>query len=218
MDESLRRAMADLNAWIRLAPLLTEYLPFSATATLRPTGLTALLDEVLLGSRTVLVECGSGPSSIVLARLLARRGFGHLLSIENDQRWAAYVDTQLRREGLHGIAKVVHAPLAKNASGLLWYSSEVVSEAVAAYVDQHGLVDMLIVDGPPSTDPGQSMIRYPALPSLRWALAPGATLVLDDVDRPGELTVAARWQDEYDLRTRSDPSGTRLAIATLNTE
>ncbi|WP_086820856.1 class I SAM-dependent methyltransferase [Allokutzneria sp. NRRL B-24872] len=215
MDESLRRAMADLNAWMRLGPLLTEYLPFSATATLRPTGLTALLDEVLLGGRTVLVECGTGPSTIVLARLLARRGYGRLLSIDNDERWTTYAETQLRREGLHGVAKVVHAPLAENANGMRWYSTEVVSPAVAAYVDQYGLVDMLIVDGPPSTDPGQSMIRYPALPTLRWAMAPGATLVLDDVDRPGELTVAARWQDEYDLITRSDPSGTRLAISTL---
>ncbi|MBP2475365.1 hypothetical protein JOF53_004237 [Crossiella equi] len=219
MNDSLARAVADLAAWQKLSPLLTEYLPFTSAA-LRPTGLIAVLDEVMIGNRTVLLECGSGSSTIVVARMLGRRGFGHLLSIEHDERWAAFVNTQLRREGLHQVARSVHMPLGQHPSAvgsLDWYSPVLVHREVTSYVDRFGLVDLLLVDGPPSADQGRSLARYPAVPVLRWALAPGATIMLDDVDRPGELTVLTRWQEEYGLRGRTDPSGTRLAIGSLPT-
>lgn len=218
MNESLVRAMADVAAWHKLAPLLTEYLPFTE-ASLRPSGLTAVLDEAMIGNRTVLLECGSGSSTVLFARFLARRGFGHLLSLEHDERWAAFVNTQLRREGLHQIARVVHTPLSSHPAAvgtLEWYAPRLVHEEVVAYVDRYGLIDLLLVDGPPAFEPGKDLARYPALPVLRWALAPGASILLDDVDRPGELTVVTRWQEQFGLRFRTDPTGSRLAVAQMD--
>lgn len=206
------RDLADLGAWLRLAPLLTEYLPFTARE-LRPSGLTMLLDEVLVGARSVLVECGCGSSSVVIARLLARRGFGHLLSLEDDEKQAAFVASQLRREGLGQVARVVHVPLTKHPAALGkagWYSPQVVHDEVSEYVDKHGLVDLLLVDGPN----GDDLVRYPALPVFRGVLAPGAAVLLDDVGQPGELTVMDRWHREFGLRFKTNQS-TRLAVAQL---
>ncbi|AHH93548.1 hypothetical protein GCM10010174_31080 [Kutzneria viridogrisea] len=206
-----QREFADLAAWLRLAPLLTEYLPFTA-GELAPSCLTALLDEVLVGARSVLVECGCGSSTVVIARLLARRGFGHLLSLEDDERRAAFVSSQLRREGLGHVARVVHVPLGKHPAALAktgWYAPQVVHQEVSDYVDQHGLVDLLMVDGPS----GEDLIRYPALPVLRGVLAPGASVLLDDVGQPGELTVLDRWRREFGLRFRTTTP--RLACARL---
>ncbi|MCP2258101.1 Methyltransferase domain-containing protein [Streptoalloteichus tenebrarius] len=220
MDGSLARAVADLGAWLRLAPLLTEYLPFPERA-LRPSALAALLDEVLVGNRTVLVELGSGPSSVVLARLLARRGFGRLLSIEHDERWAAFVNLQLRREGLHHLVRVVHAPLTPHPAaldGLPWYSPTLVRDEVTAYVERFGLIDLLLVDGPdlptappapttPSAPLGEGnpgLVRYPAMPVLRGALAPGASLLVDDVE--ASAAVLNRWADEYGTTFRRSPT------------
>ena len=191
----------DVAALLRLAPLLTEYLPVTERE-LRPSALTMLLDEVLVGARSVLVECGCGSSSVVLARLLHRRGFGHLLSLEHDERQAAFVASQLRREGLGHVARVVHVPLSPHPAAIGtsgWYSPQIVHDEVADYVDRFGLVDLLLVDGPL----GDELVRYPALPVLRGVLAPGAPVLLDDIGRPGELTVMERWRREFGLRFRS---------------
>jgi predicted O-methyltransferase YrrM len=196
------RAAADVSAWIRLTPLLTEYLPFTR-ADLRPSALTVLLDEVLLGARSVLVECGCGAGSVLIARLLHRRGFGHLLSLEHDERQAAFVASQLRREGLGHVARVVHVPLTPHPAAIGsagWYAPEIVHDEVSEYVDRYGLVDLLLVDGPS----GDDLIRYPAMPVFRGVLAPGAAVLLDDIGRPGELTVMDRWRREFELRFRSE--------------
>ncbi|APU12243.1 MULTISPECIES: class I SAM-dependent methyltransferase [Actinoalloteichus] len=218
MDDSFHQAVADLAAWQRLGPLLTDYLPFPA-GSLRPTAIVALLDEVLIGDRSVVVQCGSGSSSILLARLLSRRGFGRLLALEHDERAAAFVTSQLRRERLSEVARVVHTPLTAHPAalgGLAWYEPSVVFEMVTTFVDRNGLVDLLLVDGPPSADRGPSpdLSRYPALPVLRGALSPGATVLVDDADRLSEQAVLDRWSREFGLRFRHDETA-GLAVAVV---
>ncbi|RDI18677.1 class I SAM-dependent methyltransferase [Lentzea flaviverrucosa] len=211
MDDSLVRELADLSALQRLGSLNTEYLPQLA-GDLRPAALVAVMDEVVLGARTVLVELGCGSSSVLLARLLQQRGFGHLLSIEHDERTAAFVASQLRREGLGSAARVVHAPLSRHPAALSrhgqWYAPQQVHDEVLGYVERFGLVDLLLVDGP-----GFGDSRYPALPVLSAVLAPGATVLADDADRPDEQAVLTRWSEEFGLEFRTAPR-TSLAVAT----
>jgi hypothetical protein len=78
LDDSLARELADLSALQRIGSLDTEYLP-QLSGDLRPAALVAVMDEIVLGARTVLVALGCGASSVLLARLLQQRGFGHLL-------------------------------------------------------------------------------------------------------------------------------------------
>jgi hypothetical protein len=211
LDDSLARELADLSALQRLGSLNTEYLPTTSDE-LRPAALVAVMDEIVLGARTVLVELGCGSSSVLLARLLSQRGFGHLLSIEHDERTAAFVASQLRREGLGSVARVVHAPLSRHPAALSrhgqWYSPQQVHDEVLGYVERFGLVDLLLVDGP-----GFGDSRYPALPVLRAVLAPGATVLADDVDRPDEQAVLARWSEEFGMEFRTAPR-TSLGAAT----
>ncbi|KOV79602.1 class I SAM-dependent methyltransferase [Nocardia sp. NRRL S-836] len=208
MDDSLARELADLSALQRLGPLSSEYLPWTS-GELRPAALVAVMDEIVLGARTVLVELGCGSSSVLLARLLAQRGFGHLLSIEHDERTAAFVASQLRREGLSTVARVVHAPLSRHPAALSrhgqWYAPQLVHDEVFGYVDAFGLVDLLLIDGP-----GFGDSRYPALPVLRGVLAPGATVLVDDADRADEQSVLVRWAEEFGVRFRNAP---RTSIA-----
>ncbi|GGM58260.1 hypothetical protein GCM10012275_31810 [Longimycelium tulufanense] len=227
MDDTLASVVADLAAWLRLAPLLTEYLPFPERA-LRPAAVASFLDEVLVGNRTVLLELGCGPSTVLLARLLDRRGFGRLLALEHDEKWAAFVDLQLRRESLHHLARVVHVPLAPHPAAVLnlpWYAPRPARDEVTAYVERFGLVDLLMVDGPdlrygptlpglPAADPSSDLVRQPTLPVLRGALAPGATVLVDDADRPGTRALLGRWGEEYGLTFHINKS-TGLAAAQL---
>ncbi|MGW6443538.1 class I SAM-dependent methyltransferase [Lentzea sp. NPDC055074] len=210
MDDSLARELADLSALQRLGSLNTEYLP-QLLGDLRPATLVAVMDEIVLGARTVLVALGCGSSSVLLARLLQQRGFGHLLSIEHDERTAAFVASQIRREGLGSAARVVHASLSRHPAALSrhgqWYAPQQVHDEVLGYVERFGLVDLLLVDGPGSGDS-----RYPALPVLSAVLAPGATVLADDADRPDEQSVLTRWSGEFGLEFAVTPR-TSLAVA-----
>jgi predicted O-methyltransferase YrrM len=189
-------AEADLHAWQILTPLLARdpYLPWTS-GSMRPAALVAVCNEIVHGDRTRIVECGSGLSTVVLARLLRERGDGTLVALEHDRHWAALVEEQLRKENLGEIARVHYAPLGADPP---WY-------------DLHGsdrlpgAVDLLIVDGPPAFDPGHGTRRAPALPWFDERLVAGATVILDDVDRPGEREVLSGWERSSDWRFALDP-------------
>jgi len=66
----------------------------------------------------------------------------------------------------------------------------------------------------PAFEPGHGLARHPALGVLRDRLVPGATVVLDDVERPGEQEVVRRWEDEFGLTFRR-VADAGVAIATV---
>ncbi|MBA3328623.1 MAG: class I SAM-dependent methyltransferase [Solirubrobacterales bacterium] len=181
----------DLHAWHVLRPLLDVggYLPWS-TGAMRPAALVLVCNEIVHRGRTRVVECGSGASTVVLARLLRERGAGSVAAVEHDGAWAALVGDLLRREALDGVARVVHAPLRGDPP---WYASA----ALDALPPE---IDLLVVDGPPAHLAGEEHRRVPALGFFEPRLVPGATVVLDDLHRPGEREVLARWEAETPWR------------------
>jgi hypothetical protein len=192
---------ADLHARQILTPLLVAggYLPWTS-GSMRPAAMVEVCNEIVHGARSRVVECGSGASTVLLARLLRGRGGGRLTAIEHDRHWAALVAEQLRREGLESIAQVLHAPLDGEPE---WYA--------AAELDPiPSQVDLLIVDGPPAFHPGTGTSRAPALPWFEERLTDDATVMLDDVDRPGEREVIAGWEAAGEWRFEAG-SGTGLA-------
>lgn len=185
----------DLHAWHVLRPLLDRggYLPWT-TGSMRPAGLVAVCNDVVHGARTRIVECGSGVSTVVLARLLRERGAGGVVAVEHDAHWAAVVRDQLRRESLQDVARVVDARLQGEPP---WYAPTALAELPAE-------VDLLVVDGPPACAAGQATSRAPALGWFAPRLVAGATVVLDDIARPGEREVVAGWQASGEWRFELD--------------
>jgi hypothetical protein len=192
----------DLHAWHVLRPLLDRggYLPWT-TGSMRPAALVVVCNEIVHGARTRIVECGSGVSTVLLARLLRERGAGRLVALEHDRHWAALVHEQLRREALDGIARVLDAPLEGEPP---WYGP-------ARLVDVPDELDLLVVDGPPACDAGHGMRRAPALPRFDERLVVGATVALDDIARPGERDVLVGWEASTDWRFALD-EGAGVAI------
>ena len=174
----------------------------SAWSLARP-GLALVCDLVAAGRQTI-VECGSGLSTIVLARLLARIGKGELHAIEHDADWAALGRRRLAAERLGGVASVIEAPLRNDPiadPGCRWYDPRSLDALPRG-------IDLLLVDGPPaSPEAGLGGSRYPALPRLADRLAPGAAIVLDDADRAGERRVLERWRSEHGIALRPTPAG-----------
>jgi predicted O-methyltransferase YrrM len=171
---------------------------------MRPAGLVRVCNEIVHGDRTRILECGSGVSTVLLARLLEERGRGALTSLEHDAHWATLIQDHLRREHLDEIARVVHAPLEGNPP---WYRLDGMPDEI----------DLLIVDGPPAFEPGHGARRTPALPRFDDKLVDDAAVILDDIDRRGEQQTIATWQASNSWRFQLDlPAG--VAIGRRQTE
>jgi predicted O-methyltransferase YrrM len=195
------------------------YLPWGA-GTMRVAGLVAVCNDVVLSNRRCLLELGSGTSTVVLARLLRERwpgGEQRQVAVEHDGAWADWVRDQLRREGLAERVTVLHVPLAPHRhgqAGLAWYDQDQLRAGLDAALDG-GAVDLLVVDGPPADTADKVLARYPALPALHGRLAPGATVVLDDVERPGEQEVLDRWEREFEIRFERRAAAAGVALGHL---
>ena len=178
----------DADAWQILSPLLVRggYLPWT-TGSMRPAGLVEVCNEIIHCHRTRILECGSGVSTLLLARLLRERERGGLTSLEHDAHWATLIHDQLQREHLTQIARVIHAPLHGDPP---WYRLDEMPDEI----------DLLIVDGPPAFDPGHGARRAPALVRFDDTLVDGAAVILDDIDRPGEQQIIATWETSTSWR------------------
>lgn len=166
--------------------------PLMSGWALEPSSLAALVDVVLERQPRLVVECGSGVSTIWLGRAVNRYG-GRVVALEHLGEYAEAAREDLIKHGLSEVAEVRLAPLESYqlpGGEYLWYGRE----------EWSGLqnIDMLVVDGPPKATGERA--RYPALPLLADALAPGALIVVDDVHREDERAIVAAWQETGRLR------------------
>jgi predicted O-methyltransferase YrrM len=156
-----------------------------------------------------VVECGSGASTVAIARRLREAEQGRVMSLEHDPSFAAATRARLDEERLEGWAVVVDAPLVVHAAtGVGWYDRR----ALDALPDR---IELLLVDGPPAGERAIERGRYPALPELGQRLVPGATVILDDASRPGEAWVLARWRERLGFAYEVDRA-TGIAIGRLD--
>jgi predicted O-methyltransferase YrrM len=197
--EGVRQSAADTAALLNLFTLVRveQEVPPPDGWALQAETLLAMVGHVLSERPTTVVECGSGTSTVWLAYALRQVGSGRLVALEHDEHYAEVTQQALVRNGLQDWADVRIAPLESVRAGgeeHKWY-------ARAAWEDLTK-IDLVLVDGPPGHVANHA--RYPAFPSLAAALAPNATVVLDDVNRPQEQAVLDRW-------TREPVAGRRLS-------
>ena len=162
------------------------------------TGLLRLLVEHILEHKPrLVVEFGSGASTLVLARALKLAGGGSLISFDQHPDFVDATRQWLADYGLE--ADLRSAPLAPSPDGWpgLWYDHGPLPTGI----------DLMLIDGPPwSVHP----LTRGAAASLFDHIAPGGTIMLDDAARPGERLVARRWRKLHpDFDFRLDKSGTK---------
>ncbi len=84
-----------------LQPLLNNdpYLPFSEFS-LRPSHLVRVFNELVLNDRRLVIEFGSGISTILLGRLIKKNNLNtKVVAIDHDVNWVNKVNNLLRKEG-----------------------------------------------------------------------------------------------------------------------
>lgn len=200
----------DLLALQALGPLSSSYLPWTVSA-MRPSGVTAVLNDIVVNRRRRVVELGGGVSTLYIGRLLLG-GDGRLWTVEHDERWADFLEHQVAGEGLDEVVTVVRAPLAPMDAGwpgedARWYDRDRLRAAVG---DQR--VDLLVVDGPPAFQAGRNHARYPAVPFFAPTLADDYTVVLDDIDRFGEQDIVESWERALGVRFERRLVDGRIAV------
>ena len=134
-----------------------------------------------------ILECGTGASTIVLGILCGKRNV-EVWSLEHFPEWRERVSEALNENGLSEV-HVCASPL-KDYGDFAWYDPP-----LAEMPREFSLV---ICDGPPGSTKGG---RYGLLPVMGNRLPPGATILLDDAGRPGELELIKKWELEAGFNT-----------------
>ncbi len=205
-DRLLRAQSQEVEALVQLFQDFSPRAPMPSSGgfALNPTDLLDLLHLIKTRRPQLVLELGSGTSSVWIAYALERCG-GRLISLDHDPGYAAKTRAIMTEHGLTSVAEVRDAPLrpvAIEGRNFPWYDT-----AALADLDQ---VDLLLIDGPPEkTGPDA---RYPALTVLEGRLADTATIVFDDAHRPDEQIALRRWIETIEGLTEEGESLGRHAV------
>jgi len=180
-------------------------LPISP-AGMDPTNLLHLIDELDRLKPKNIVEIGPGVSTQIFAGWLKQHDApGHVYSVEHDAYWAEQCENWLKKNRLTDHAQLITAPLVQTASygtPTKWYDPKIVKQSLPESID------LLLIDAPPSYP--DELARRMALELLADRMSVGGVVLLDDGNRPGEVTVAELWLEhhpEFTGQLLDTPSG-----------
>lgn len=168
---------------------LKEGMPYTPEWSAGADFLQIIVDYCLKARPSLVLECGSGLSTLMLARCCQMNGEGRVVSLEDGEEYAANTRAYIDHYGLGRYASVIHAPLQKTVLDdveYVWYATHEIPDEP---------IDMLVVDGPSGFI--QKNSRYPALPLLYPRLSDSCIVFLDDAARPDEQAIVALWQAGY---------------------
>lgn len=189
--------LADKHALLDRLELPHDALPYLGSWKADTGLLKLLVDHIEAHRPRLVVEFGTGASTLILARALQRFGGGTLISFDQH---GDFVDATRQWLADHGLeADLRAAPLRPSPDGWpgLWYDHGPLPKGI----------ELMLIDGPP-------WVVHPltrgAAASLFDQVAVGGTVMLDDAARPGERLVARRWRKlRPDFAFELDRSGTK---------
>jgi predicted O-methyltransferase YrrM len=193
IKKEIKQTFRQMEALQNLSAVLpaNDVLPATRGWAASPDLLVVLVDLVITERPSLVVECGSGASTLWLALAMRRSGIdGRIIALDHDPVFGGKTRDFLARHDVRDLAEVRDAPLESfslDGETYSWYARR-------AWEDLTG-IDLLFVDGPPATTGHQA--RYPALPLLSGSLSPVATAVLDDLVVPDMQKVLRLWLDAY---------------------
>jgi len=145
----------------------------------------------------LVVELGSGVSTIITGYCLKMNGKGKLISLEHEEKYYQDSLSSIKAHRLEDFVEMHYAPLKPyelNGTNYFWYD--------LSNVDLSRPVDLVTVDGPPGTIQKES--RYPAYPLLVHYLNQNAIILVDDYIREDEREMVKLWLKDPALLQLSD--------------
>lgn len=167
-------------------------LPHTRDRAASPDFLHLLAREIFQLRPEIIVEAGSGISTLIAAYCLKKIGGGRIVSLDHIEKYAELTRQMIASHGLEDYVDLLYAPIKTHrldGKDYPWYDDSEL-ESVAR-------IDMLIVDGPPRNLAKDA--RYPAIPLLFDKLHEHSVVILDDGNRSGEREIISRWETKYGL-------------------
>ena len=154
--------------------------------------------EIVAEARPRLVlELGSGSSTVLLARQCASRGGGaRVVTVEESPLFAEQTRRRLRRHNLLDLVSIVVSPVVRTRIGCWRGYCYEMSEADIASAMAGERADLVLIDGPMSAWTLRGDCRYATLLLIRRWLAERAIVLVDDADRRYERDTIERWTAE----------------------
>lgn len=180
-----------LNSQLNMRLPIPAFLPWS----LEPDIAAYWVAEVRRQKPDVILELGSGSSSVLIAYALEANKKGKLIAVESSVEYYERTRALLQMHDLMDYVTVIHAPivaLTGDLEGYNWYNPRAIEHAVGG-----DMIDMLIVDGPPGGL--NRWARYPALPMVAEKITNTTTILLDDLDREDEKGIASEWSKKFGI-------------------
>ena len=184
-------------SWLQRRLLATTQLPSLRNWACSPDVLLRLHTHIIETKPKIVVEFGSGASTIVIADALHQNGTGTLISVEHSE---TYFDETLSELQQNHLQHWVELRLGKletwsdkhlNSADVLplWYPTSVLTDIEN--------IDLLWIDGPPGNTCLYS--RYPALPALYKQFSDNIEIWVDDTVRQEEKDICESWATEYEF-------------------
>ena len=173
-------------------------LPRTRHTAASPDFLHFLANEIFRLRPQLIIEVGSGTSTLVAAYCLKKLGSGKIVSLDHLQKYADITRETVLSHQLQNFAEVLHAPLKDydiDGKKHPWYDD--------SGLEQYGSIDLLIVDGPPMNVADRA--RYPAVPLLKHKLHKNSIILLDDGAREAETETVKLWKQQFDLDFSEQP-------------
>ena len=184
-------------SWLQRRLAIKGQLPPLRGWATSPDVLLRLHAHIITTRPKIVVEFGSGASTLVIADALRQNGCGKLISIEHSDYYGAQSLATLQAERLESWVDLRVGDLEAweddhlNPEGAekpsRWYP--------VSLLEGVNNVDLLWVDGPPGATCLFS--RYPALPALADKLSLSAEVWMDDTIRQEEKDICERWAKDH---------------------
>lgn len=186
-------------------------LPTLGGSAMEPDCANVLIHHILKYRPRLIVEAGSGSSTVLAAECLRQIGAGKVIALEHLPEFAERTRRRLEQRGLGPFAEVRSAPLEPQSidgRDWPWFSVD------AQKFDE--AIDLLVVDGPPAGKPNREA-RFPALPRLVSQMNRRAWVIVDDANRRGERRILQRWKEAFaNLDYEEEILPTKLGTAVIS--
>tara|TARA_R110002124_G_scaffold232701_1_gene397783 strand:- start:6375 stop:7142 length:768 start_codon:yes stop_codon:yes gene_type:complete len=184
-------------SWLQRRLLPTTQLPPLRNWACSPDVLLRLHNHIIETKPEVVVEFGSGASTIAIADALHQNGTGKLISVEHEETYFHQTLSELQQNHLQhwvelrlGKLEVWSDKHLNSADVLpLWYPASVLADIEN--------IDLLWIDGPPGNTCLYS--RYPAMPALYEHFSDHIEIWVDDTVRQEERDICESWAAEYEF-------------------
>lgn len=196
-----------------LKNIFPGYLPWTG-ASIQPTALLYLLNDITIHQRKHIVECGCGISTIYICGLIKQMGLDVTFnSIDHDENWISILRQILKSNQLDEYVNLIHAPLKPCSECLYqdgnWYDMD----KLQSLLKDSPPIDLLFIDGPPAKLSNLKHCRYPAVPVFHSNIDSNYSIILDDISRKGERDIVKEWEKKFKLEFKNKILSGNISIA-----